>query len=105
MGACSGGGHSGFAGQPTSLESRCSIELPQLYDAYTSLVAGAQSVRIRGADYREVEYTQADLKQVIKLYTYWWQICGQGSSFPDLRDVQGASDIKRGGPTRVGDFA
>lgn len=70
--------------EPLSLEDRCSIMLPRLHDACVALMEGKSTVRLRTADYREVEYQQGDLDSLLKLYKYWYGICGAGSGYPDL---------------------
>ena len=81
---------------PLTLEDRCSIMLPRLHDAAVALMEGNSTVRLRTADYREVEYQQGDLDQVLKLYNYWYGICGADSGYPDLASALTASLTVRG---------
>lgn len=85
-----------------TLAERCPVELGNLYQAYTRLVAGAHKVRVRSADYREVEYGPGNLPELLKLYNYYFQMCGAASGLPDLAAASTASVHRRGPGARVG---
>lgn len=85
-----------------SLHDRCTRELPTLYLTITKLMAGEKTVRMRTSDAREVEFTNANLDAALKMYSHWYKMCGQDSSYPDLATAMPQGLTRRGPPAQVG---
>lgn len=85
-----------------TLEDRCSLELPKMYDVVTRLMAGEKTVRMRTSDYREVEYHDSNLDSALSLYNYWYKLCGADSTYPDLAAAQTDGLTRRGPPAPFG---
>ena len=75
----------------------CPSMLAELYDAIHELIAKpAQIVKIRHKE-REVQYTAANLDQMMNLYRVHWNNCGEEAGLPPL-DATAA--VRRGRPVR-----
>lgn len=61
----------------------CEELLKKLYDTIFFLSSGGQVSRVRFSE-REVQYTQANLKDLTKLYEFYWDLCGLDSGLPGM---------------------
>lgn len=73
----------------------CASELDRLYGAINDLTAGTAVVSI-GFGERQVSYSQAELPNLLRLWSLWYRQCGAESGYPDL-----SCQIERGAPAFV----
>ena len=81
--------------------SSCSTLLTKYYNAYVNLVAGVGVQRIQSADFRIVDYTPANIDNLISAYNQMWDICGADSGYPRLV-AAGSNATIRGRPAIFG---
>lgn len=82
--------------------AQCSTQLRRLHDAYFNLVSGKHSVKFVASDDREVQFTAPRIDELVKLYDYYFQMCGEGSGLPDIRTIHTSDLRERGGPAHIG---
>jgi len=78
----------------------CVEQLQDLYRAYMELISGAQIAMTQSADFRRVEFTKANINDLISHYNMLWDQCGAASGLPRLESSR--SGARRGGPAIVG---
>lgn len=77
----------------------CASELDRLYTAITDLTTG-NAVTSIGFGERQVSYSQAELPNLLRLWSMWYRQCGDASGYPDL-----AAQTERGAPAFVRIFS
>lgn len=75
----------------------CTDMIDKLGTAINSLASGKQQTGINFGD-RSVQYSQANLADLKKLFRQWYRICGADSGWPDL---SGQAEVLRGPPARI----
>ena len=79
----------------------CPVQLNQLYQDYLHLISGQQVSRVGSSDFRVVEYTAGNIKELVSHYNSLWDMCGANSGLPRLNAPGTAGNI-RGGPALYG---